>query len=763
MGQERPIQDFPTDLYQACGSRLYRLLLSTVASQVAMSDGVDLETRIRSMERTLAANTTTRFADNLDERDRLYGLIAGDRVYVTDAAPDVKGGAMYMWLPETGFKKIWSAQAPLDLGGLVAPFGGLKMDEGGKLAVDFTHMGVDDFLWLAAACLGAGLAIANGKVAVKLSSATDSFSEDEAATPRAVAAVNEVANVSRETSEAAINLATNSQARAQAASETAARAEAVAERARAEVQESVDKIEALENGATVSRETLVSQGESLASLESDNAQLAARVGALESGLEDFEDNQAQKDEGQDEAIANLATRMAISDEKSGRADANAANAINLANVSRETSEAAQAAAAANEAAIAVLEESGREQAAHISSLDSMLLDYGLLPGRIDAARDLAQEAADAAAATQARLADYVDLASPQCITGRKVIATNYNVNKTPLVLRDTGSNRVAGIGSGINLRFEDAASNPFGWLCGCTWGNQSSLMYLEAVGQNAAGNLVYNRLQLFIDGQGNCGVSRSNNPPDASNGTEIPTTNWSRRNLVQKSGDNMTGALRISLGGADKLFLRNTEDTYNVAPSVNRSNIIELEDKNGKIVGQFAQVHRPAGSNEVSLAVLGQNNVYQYLSIVVKADGTTYANCPTPAGASKSNEIATCAWVRSYVLAATSKSATTFSTGASTLATSQSPSLLTLAANPAAISSEEEALETLQALDNEYLTPRTLAGLSINDESAFERYEEHENLAAGVRERLADLRLEAEFMPLDDFLGDESGFDEESS
>lgn len=47
--------------------------------------------------------------------------------------------------------------------------------------------------------------------------------------------------------------------------------------------------------------------------------------------------------------------------------------------------------------------------------------------------------------------------------------------------------------------------------------------------------------------------------------------------------------------------------------------------------------------------------------------------------------------------------------------------------------------EELARLDAEYLTPRTLAGLSMNDPIALARYKEHEILAIPLRERLENL------------------------
>ena len=56
-----------------------------------------------------------------------------------------------------------------------------------------------------------------------------------------------------------------------------------------------------------------------------------------------------------------------------------------------------------------------------------------------------------------------------------------------------------------------------------------------------------------------------------------------------------------------------------------------------------------------------------------------------------------------------------------------------------AMYSEKGIKEELARLDAEYLTPRTLAGLSQNDQEALERYAEHEKKAAPLRERLREL------------------------
>lgn len=103
-----------TPLYQAIGGQLYRLLIETIASQVKMSDGVSVETRINTLERALAANTTTYFAETIEDRDKLRALIPGDRVIVLDATGDEsvkKGAATYVCMPDLSFRKMAEDEA----------------------------------------------------------------------------------------------------------------------------------------------------------------------------------------------------------------------------------------------------------------------------------------------------------------------------------------------------------------------------------------------------------------------------------------------------------------------------------------------------------------------------------------------------------------------------------------------------------------------------------------------------------------------------
>lgn len=74
---------------------------------------------------------------------------------------------------------------------------------------------------------------------------------------------------------------------------------------------------------------------------------------------------------------------------------------------------------------------------------------------------------------------------------------------------------------------------------------------------------------------------------------------------------------------------------------------------------------------------------------------------------------------------------------------SRAADLQTLSADD--VSTVEEAKNALDTLDDKYLTPRTLAGLTVGDEGAQEKYAEHERLAEPLRIKLAELeKLEAE-------------------
>lgn len=103
-----------TPLYQANGGQKYKLNIETTAGQVKMPDGIDVATRITTLERGLAANATSHIVDTIEERDALKNLIVGDKVTVLDATGDEtveKGGATYIYMKDFTFRKLAEDEA----------------------------------------------------------------------------------------------------------------------------------------------------------------------------------------------------------------------------------------------------------------------------------------------------------------------------------------------------------------------------------------------------------------------------------------------------------------------------------------------------------------------------------------------------------------------------------------------------------------------------------------------------------------------------
>lgn len=140
---ERQVTDLCTPLYQAIGGTLYRLHVRTKAKYIETGEGGDVETRINSIERILGTNTTTRFADTIAGRDALVGLVPGDWCHVRDASADPKvrkGPATYLWLPALQWRLMYKGLSPLDAINMIAPDGGLKVNEYGRIYVDLADI-----------------------------------------------------------------------------------------------------------------------------------------------------------------------------------------------------------------------------------------------------------------------------------------------------------------------------------------------------------------------------------------------------------------------------------------------------------------------------------------------------------------------------------------------------------------------------------------------------------------------------------------------
>lgn len=153
--------DVYTPFLQVIGGRKYRLLFENVARQILLSDGSNVETRLKTLERALSAFSTTRFAENIYMRDTFNSqAVEGDRCYVFDASDDEdvgKGGAMYLW-HDGAWQLLYDGDVPLDVNSIVGEDAGLKIVDG-RLAVDLDALiDPDGFLKITDAKAGLDIA-----------------------------------------------------------------------------------------------------------------------------------------------------------------------------------------------------------------------------------------------------------------------------------------------------------------------------------------------------------------------------------------------------------------------------------------------------------------------------------------------------------------------------------------------------------------------------------------------------------------------------
>lgn len=106
--------EISTPFYQVTGGVTYKLNLETIAAQVKMPDGTNLETRLTTLERAQSGTASLRIVDNIAARDALTGLIAGDQCWVIDATGDATvttGGAKYLYMLDASWLKVGEAES----------------------------------------------------------------------------------------------------------------------------------------------------------------------------------------------------------------------------------------------------------------------------------------------------------------------------------------------------------------------------------------------------------------------------------------------------------------------------------------------------------------------------------------------------------------------------------------------------------------------------------------------------------------------------
>lgn len=104
------------DIVQTVGGQKFKINPSTTARQVKTANGVDVETRVNTLERAMAGTATMRIVDDIAGRDALKskGLIPGDQVWVIDASADEtveSGGAKYLYMLDGAWLKVAEAES----------------------------------------------------------------------------------------------------------------------------------------------------------------------------------------------------------------------------------------------------------------------------------------------------------------------------------------------------------------------------------------------------------------------------------------------------------------------------------------------------------------------------------------------------------------------------------------------------------------------------------------------------------------------------
>ena len=135
--------------------------------------------------------------------------------------------------------------------------------------------------------------------------------------------------------------------------------------------------------------------------------------------------------------------------------------------------------------------------------------------------------------------------------------------------------------------------------------------------------------------------------------------------LVNKSGDTMTGQLKVKKSGMGYTYVGSDFD-FTTAPNANVNGAaFQISDKNENRMARFEYTHRSDGSHALSISDKKNNseNTYAIISIGWDANGNAYSNAPTPAASSNSIGIATTKWVKDFAKTSGANYMSTFSQG----------------------------------------------------------------------------------------------------
>lgn len=163
-------------------------------------------------------------------------------------------------------------------------------------------------------------------------------------------------------------------------------------------------------------------------------------------------------------------------------------------------------------------------------------------------------------------------------------------------------------------------------------------------GETKVGEL---EIRVISDGSA---IAYAPQPPQSANYTEIVTANWCNSKFVQKTGDTMTGHLRLQLGDP-RIDIVNTRYVRGTAPSGTCYWIAGRFFDNSPTPKTIMSIEGTVLKDErrvYQFAIVSNSNVWSYpVKIVSNPDNSgQYMVCPTPASKSEnSTQVATTGWV----------------------------------------------------------------------------------------------------------------------
>lgn len=120
-------------------------------------------------------------------------------------------------------------------------------------------------------------------------------------------------------------------------------------------------------------------------------------------------------------------------------------------------------------------------------------------------------------------------------------------------------------------------------------------------------------------------------------------------NIVHKTGNETISGMKTFAGNGWVTCYRNTNVTYDIAPSSMVNTVIVFTDKNGQAMGVLENQRGADNSTTMVLSVKGANGTYAGIPLSIKkfADGTTAAYAPIPNISSNGTDIATTSYINS--------------------------------------------------------------------------------------------------------------------